>query len=147
MLKTNSKKVFERVQNYIIESLEASTDLFNPTEAELLAAAVDWYFSGEARPIKYYGAIYYRYEHSFADFLTNSAIMFTPWYEEERELLKNWLEETEEEANTYTDQEVSRLFIRLLDRELKKLLAKNGIVIIYNESQLINNNNLISLGA
>lgn len=50
-----------------------------------------------------------------------SSINIAFYYSDERNLLKEWLQETEEEAQKYDDYEVDQLYWHLLSREILAL--------------------------
>lgn len=104
MLKTNTKAVKEAVKNYII----ASND---ETLTELKERFIDEY-SWCIKRIGEYNAM--------IEWLRGLAINCSYTYYDERLLLKSWLQETEEEANKYSDEQVDKLYWHLLATTLLK---------------------------
>lgn len=104
MLKTNSKKVKEFFKNYVkegldIDELNSCIDAFNDL------AMSDYGFSYT----------------SLTDFMINNyggVGVLTCWYSEMREILKKALEETDQEANKYDNDQVANLYCVLCDRAL-----------------------------
>lgn len=104
MLRTNSKVVKNSVKNYVMECLmDDSAYIENGMDG-----IMEWYKLGG-------------WNVSLGEFLVDYANVFTPWYFEQRQLLKEWLCETEEESNKYDDEKVHKLFINLVNRELNNL--------------------------
>lgn len=134
MLKTNTKAVREKIKKYIIESFN-DLAVLNYEEKPL--------YTFEEVQKKYWqiickekiGSIHYNNETFFKLFYNYSSFkLFDDWIRglptcfngdfiynvSAKELIKEWLEETEQEAEAYTEQEAEELAIKLLYRELIK---------------------------
>ena len=107
MLRSTKKEVKEVVRNYILDNVMAECESLGTD----IQGICEWYNNG------YWGNV------SIGEFLVNYANVFTPYYEEQRGLLKEWLQETDEEASKYSNDQVSNTFIHLIDREIEKALG------------------------
>lgn len=102
MLKTNCKKVNEALKNHIlsyqsIDELKSNLDaVHRPQSPRITAVAADALVMGGC---------------------------FLCYYSEIRDFLKNILEETDEEANRYSDSKVWELYKALLVRTITKLIG------------------------
>lgn len=120
MLKTNKKEVKEAVRRYIVENVkEEACNLGTDIQG-----ICDWYNKGY-------------HQVSIGEFLTNYAGVFTFYADDQRALLKEWLQETDEEANNYSADKVEALFIRLINREIEKALNIKAIYRLHNKQQPI----------
>lgn len=106
MLNTNRKEVKEAVRRYITENIEEEARNLDTD----IQGICNWYNNG------CWGDI------SIGEFLTNYANVFAFYIDDQKALLKEWLQETDEEANNYNADKVETLFIRLIDREIEKAL-------------------------
>lgn len=102
-IKSTRKEVKERIRAYIKECVNAELEGREMTLDDLIK---------ETNLVNEHPAVT----------LTNYSLVFTPYIEEERELIKSWLEETDEEANKYNPLDVNAHFIHLIGRELEKAL-------------------------
>lgn len=103
MLKTNSKKALENITKEIINE-------FEPDE---LYKIIDEYNN--------YNYENYSFVYSITDFIANySCCNSWTWYSVQRQILQKVLEETDEEASKYSDEEVSNLFYNLFDKCILK---------------------------
>lgn len=145
MLKTNNKQALNNIENYIVDMLEASSDLYNASVKELLAAAIDWYYSGAAYKVSSLpgSKITFKYKESLAEFMTNSALIFEPYPHAQRQAIKEWLDETEAEAEKYENDEVEQLYFRLLNKVLNKMMIKYDLNILYSLEDVKRNNQFI----
>lgn len=111
MLKTNSKIVKERVKKYILQQFEPCEENAKKdfSTFEKVASHIVKTWKNETP------------EETLKSWLQGlpSEIYVTPWTREERALLKEWLEETEEEAEKYDSDKVEELFYLLITREIK----------------------------
>lgn len=106
MLKTNNKKVIDYFKSIITQSIEEK-DVENAMKA-------------------YNDNMYYEYNDEYlkmglCQYTINQNAGFgglTCWYSEMRKDLKMALEESDEEANRYSDEEVARLYYILCERAL-----------------------------
>ena len=134
MLKTNSKKVEEKIKNYLIEEISQYEEEENDFQKGL--DLIINYFNDNNK-WDYIG------ENNVISFLRNTCTLFPIYYSEMRELLKNWLEETEEESKKYSNDKVQTLFDNLLERilfkyfNLHKTIKYNFRNIQYSRSYLV----------
>lgn len=98
-LKSNSKEVKQAIRNYILDCI--GDDL--PGHVENYNA----YTCANDNPTP-------------ADFFTNYSCDLDFYYDDQREKLGEWLQETEEEKNRFNDEKVSQTFLSLIDREFEK---------------------------
>lgn len=125
MLKTNSKQVKEAIRKYLQEGFENSgcnldEGIYNGlTLPEMARKFLDIM---EKEYPKFYGGNFYSYA-AIADYLQGlpSSISVRFYYNEERNLLKEWLQETDEESNRFEDDKMNRLYWFLISREIIKL--------------------------
>lgn len=97
MLKTNNNQVKEYFNNYVKSNFDG--------------------FQVKEMTIEYNNYMQYEYKHiGFSEFLTNYCGHLPLFYSEEREILKCALQETEEQANKYSNDKVQALFFMLCDR-------------------------------
>lgn len=123
MLRTNSKRVIEKVRKYIINGidheyfgLEADPDF--KTACKLILTACE----NEKRYIKYNN----RFE-MFKDWAQGLPSAFNTLYYynvSAVDMLGAWLEETESEKAKYSESEAEEMITRLIYRELTKGAAK-----------------------
>lgn len=103
MLKTNSKKALENITKEI-------TNEFEPDELYEIINEYNSYNYENASPV-----------YSVTDFIANyNCCNSWTWYSVQREILQKALEETDEEASKYSDEEVSNLFYYLFDKCILK---------------------------
>lgn len=134
MLRTNSKKVSEKIKAYIMENFTNPSDLGidemqNPTNyAETVKCIYDEFIIEKAfnteRMKKYYGYSEYR---AFKDWLQGLPSIFDPMYYYNGlavQVLGDILEETEEERNKYTSAEAEETLTKLIYREIQKEVTK-----------------------
>lgn len=124
MLKTNSKAVKTAIREYLSESFDFSgyDESFNDLSLQdkakkfLEIMQSEWYNGYEAKrnPCLHNAVIEYLKG-------LPSGIHVAFYYSDERNLLKEWLQETEEEAQKYDDYEVDQLYWHLLSREILAL--------------------------
>lgn len=57
---------------------------------------------------------------TLAEFMTNYSMVFDADTDKQRKLIKEWLCETDEEANKFSADDVEHLFLSLIDREFCK---------------------------
>ncbi len=131
MLRTTNKKVNATIKNYINESVANwADDNFNYLtidEFEELKTyegqcnlIIDKFLNEMVKNNKY--AKYYSYYDLFVEWCEGqpSALETGYYLHSAKSLLAEWLEETEEEANKYTEQQAESLITRLLWREITK---------------------------
>ena len=131
MLRTTNKKVNATIKNYINESVANwADDNFNYltiAEFEELKTyegqcnlIIDKFLNEMVKNNKY--AKYYSYYDLFVEWCEGqpSALETGYYLHSAKSLLAEWLEETEEEANKYTEQQAESLITRLLWREITK---------------------------
>lgn len=108
MIKTNSKAAKEAIRNYMVDCIKADIESREMTATDLKAetseAAKSW-------------------RTSEADILANYSLVFDFVTYNRRQLIKAWLQETEQEADRYEDDQVNNLFVNLISRELPKVWA------------------------
>lgn len=107
MLKTNAKKVREEIKKYVDECINAEAENYDNTR-ELMEYVVGTY--NDDRTLRC----------NLAELMTEYWAIFTPYYSEMRELIKTWLDETDEQANAFSDDKVIEKFYFLIERELQK---------------------------
>lgn len=131
MLRTTNKKVKATIKNYINESVANwADDNFNYLtidEFEELKTyegqcnlIIDKFLNEMVKSNK--NAKYYSYYDLFVKWCEGqpSALETGYYLHSAKSLLAEWLEETEEEANKYTEQQAESLITRLLWREITK---------------------------
>jgi hypothetical protein len=102
MIKSNSKTAKDRINEYVLkcktkEELKEYIDNYNKC---------------------------YSMDKSITlgKFLVNYDLTFQMWYEEQREAIAQWLEETEAEKLKYTDTQVNDLYCYLIERSVLSIL-------------------------
>jgi len=131
MLRTNSKKAMENIKNYIREySEEYLIDDYNKKEEIETAgffATLYKVFIDEYRPFTGYNARRPEYESfkSWAQGLAMGGLFCYYYNREAKEDVKQILEETEEEANRYTEEQAEELLTRLIYTRIKSEAAKD----------------------
>lgn len=101
MLRSNSKAVELKVVKYLEEEVE---------DIEILI-----------KDFNSHNQFDYKGHNNIIDFAVSMGTYgFTVWYSEQRALLKEWLEETEEEANKYDDDQVYNTYCNLIERVFLK---------------------------
>ena len=111
MKKTNSKVVELKVLDYLKDEI-ATIDTDSDKLENGLIYIVDYF--NENNKWDYLG------EDNIITYLRETGTLFPIYYDEMRFLLKNWLEETEEEANKFSNEKVAKTFDYLLERVLMK---------------------------
>ena len=92
----NSKAVKEAVKKYIENEVEDIDSLVSD-------------FNG-------YNQWDYKGYNNIVDFIVSMGTYgFTVWYSEQRALLKEWLNETDAEANSYTNEQVYKSYIHIVE--------------------------------
>lgn len=124
MLRTNSKAVKTEIRTYLSECFDFSNydNSFNELSLQDKAKKFleimqdEWYKGYEVKrnPCLHNAVIEYLK-------CLPSGIRVAFYYSDERNLLKEWLQETEEEAQKYDDCEVDQLYWHLLSREILAL--------------------------
>lgn len=100
-LRSNSKTVEERVVKYLEEEVEN--------------------IDGLIKDFNDYNQWDYKGHNNIIDFVVSMGTYgFTVWYSDQRALLKEWLNETEEEANQYTNDQVYNTYCIIVERVLLK---------------------------
>lgn len=100
-LRSNSKTVEERIVKYLEEEVEN--------------------IDGLIKDFNDYNQWDYKGHNNIIDFVVSMGTYgFTVWYSEQRALLKEWLNETEEEANQYTNDQVYNTYCIIVERVLLK---------------------------
>lgn len=133
MLKTNSKKVINKINNYIIDSInfEYFPELKEGANLEEIKSAILKEFitiklknfnCGDAFTVleRFYNNNIYE---AFKDWVQGLPSSFDTLYYYNTsaiDLVGDWLEQTEEERNRYNEQEAEELASRLIFRELTK---------------------------
>lgn len=131
MLRTTNKKVKATIKNYINESVanwaDDNLDYLTIDEFEELKTyegqcnlIIDKFLNEMVRGNK--NAKYYSYYELFVKWCEGqpSALETGYYLHSAISLLAEWLEETEEEANKYTEQQAESLITKLLWREITK---------------------------
>lgn len=131
MLRTNSKKVSEKIKAYIIDNFVMPSTLgyeeFTAPETNdykkiafivYQAFVTEKYFDEKCR--RYYG---HSEETAFVDWCSGlPSILDTPYYYRVSavDVLGDILEETETERNKFSEMEAEKMLSRLIYREIKK---------------------------
>ena len=116
--KSNTKIVKEAIRSYIKDCVSAELESREMTLDDLIKETNIAAIGDNVSP---------------AEIMVNYSLVFTPCIEEERELIKTWLDETDDEANKYNQLEVNAHFIHLIDRELEKALDVKYKIIFDNK--------------
>lgn len=104
-LKLNSKIVKERVSKYVEEEIENIDSL--------------------VEDFNHYNKFSYDGYSNLIDFVVSMGTYgFSIWYSEQRQLLKEWLNETEEEASKYNNDVVYNTYCYIVE---KVILNKYGL--------------------
>ena len=103
MLKTNSKKAQENIRKEIMNT-------YTPDELENFINNYNSYNKENFRPV-----------NSITDFIANYEGENWSYYQTMREILKECLEETIEEAEKYNNERVAQTFYYLFDKEILRL--------------------------
>lgn len=111
MLRTNNKAVEMKVLNYLKEEI-ATIDGDNETLEAGLAYMLEYFNDNNKHD-------YIGYKNIIT-FTREMGTAFPIYYKDMRNLLKEWLEESEEEANKFDDEKVAATFDSLLERVLFK---------------------------
>lgn len=124
MLKSNSKKAVMAIRQHIIDSVIDSMEeagvvgLCEPSFQD----AQDFIWDDFCSRANYENNIR-RFPHLFdrwLDFMRGLPFHFDVYFDEQRESIASWLEETEEEKNRYNNTKVEDMYFRLIYRELIK---------------------------
>ena len=108
-LRSNSKTVEERVVKYLEEEVEN--------------------IDGLIKDFNDYNQWDYEGHNNIIDFAVSMGTYgFTVWYSDQRALLKEWLSETEEEANQYTNDQVYNTYCIIVERVLLKYYKLKKVV-------------------
>lgn len=122
MKKTNNKETRQQVKQYIIDCLNANYG-YKTLENNLQEAVNNW-----ERYTKYHtrdGKT--RYQNiTLVEFLTNYDCTFDIFFDDQRQLVETWLDETKEESAKYNNEKMTILFKKLIAQELSKLISKEG---------------------
>ena len=116
--KSNTKIVKEAIRSYIKDCVSAELESREMTLDDLIKETNIAAIGDNVSP---------------AEIMVNYSLVFTPCIEEERELIKTCLDETDDEANKYNQLEVNAHFIHLIDRELEKALDGKYKIIFDNK--------------
>lgn len=124
MLRTNSKAVKDAVRSYINEHFDFSgydenfDNLTLPEKCEKFIEIMrnEWYKGYERKRTPNLQEAVIGYINCCV-----SCFPIAYSYHEHRKLLESWLQETEEESEKYSDDEVSNLFYHLISREILAL--------------------------
>jgi hypothetical protein len=122
-MRTTRKEFYEKVQNHIAERL--STDE-TTDRAEQLRQAVEE-FEAWWNPYEKHRTPHR--QTAFMSFLNclPSCLSTEFYYDDQRQTLKEWHQQTEEEANKYSDDEVSTHYYSLIYREFCKMCKSAGV--------------------
>lgn len=107
MLRTNSKKAIENIRAYIRDSITAEDAQSRIEE-----------FNENA-----YHHRNYNDEPTLGEWLVDSCCEFEVYFDDQREAIRKWLEETPEQAAQYSDDAVHALYCSLLAREFVKVFG------------------------
>lgn len=123
MLRSNSKKVLEKIRAYIVDGVDL--EYFELTEAPDFPAACKLVLTA-CENEKRYSRSRSGYD-TFKDWAQGLPSAFNTMYfynVSAVDLLGAWLEESESEKNKYSESEAEEMITRLLYRELTKGAAK-----------------------
>lgn len=141
MLKTNTKAVKEKIQNYVIESyegwyqdnfeyVEKKAENFHEIAYEILkdcfnAKAINIHCKTVQEVYKFVYHFYKSFQEMFIEYCQGlPSILNCDYYYNISaiELLGNWLEETEAERKKYTESKAEEMITKLLFRDLSKAI-------------------------
>lgn len=132
MLRTNNKKVTAAVDAFVLNAVKEVQELEDVSLEEYLKNTLIRFYAHERKSISYNVVSYY---DSLGEFLINIAgIGGYYYYDDMRNMLAEWLEETPEEANRYDNEKVSKTFCYLVERSFRKLLSEYGLDSFYSRS-------------
>lgn len=122
MLRTNNKKVIAAVQQHILDAINL-LDVENPdknkpiTEVYNDFKACYWYSYNQQR-------FNHQVKKAFIDWCYGLPTIFNIEFStyKQRQLLKLWLEESDEEANKFDDEKVEKLYNELIVTNFFKML-------------------------
>lgn len=109
MLKTNTQKAIENTWEHICEHLSDTMEEEQISAEEILLRDID----------NMHGC--FTYDKAF---IMVSGGYFDIYYDDARQSLKNILEETDEEANQYDNEQVWKLYCHLIAKTIEKKLKK-----------------------
>ena len=125
MLKSNTKKAVAAIRQHIIDSVIDSMEeagvvgICEPSFQDVQDYIWDDFCSraNYENNLKRLPRLYDRW----LDYMQGLPFAFDVYYDEMRESLASWLEETEEEKNRYNNDKVQDMYYRLIYRELAKV--------------------------
>ena len=122
MLKTNSKAVKQAVRAYLMDAIRLQEDLSpTATDAEAIRYTEERLRFEKSYEIK---RSYGNLQLAFEDWIRGLALDIEYCTADQRDILADWLEETQEEAARYEDEQVDELFYRLITREFLNMVDK-----------------------
>lgn len=132
MLRTNSKAVKEKVRAYILESIDFSNYVgyegYPENEPESVDGKIllcrdifrDEYVN--TYNLRRYGNEFNCFEEWLKGLPSAMTIAFS--WADSREILRGWLEQTEQESEKYSDNQVWELYLHLIAREFFAMVDK-----------------------
>lgn len=121
---SNNRNTSEKIQDYILESLSDDYGTEPKQQVESVVAGFrHWYGPYEQRHTPSVQA-------AFGEWLRGlpSEMFVSPYYEDMRKMLTQWLGATEKE---YEDDQISERYYQLIFREFQKLCKKYGVQDLY----------------
>ena len=122
MLKTNSKIVKDRIRAYLMDCMREEDIAENATEKEVVMYVYDRFITEANWNFPRIGRT-----NAFTEWLRGLALHTDFYYEDERELIRQWTNETQEEADNHDQMDVDNLYWWLLTREFFALVRKYRI--------------------
>ena len=119
MLKTNTKTVKDRIRAYLMDCMREEDIAENATEKEIVMYVYNRFLKEADWNIPQVGRT-----NAFTDWLRGLALNVCFYYDEERELIRQWTDETQEEADKHDQEDVDKLYWWLLTREFFALVRK-----------------------
>ena len=123
MLRTNNKKVLQYFKSVIIQS-------FSEKEIEMFMKEYN-------EKIKNDYLFPYKSLCEFVAMENGGQVLISCWWDDMRECLKMALEETNEEANKYTNDQVYKLYFYLLERALFKVFEIEKIMLFNRNGKAV----------
>ena len=119
-MNTNNKKVNTKIRKYIIDSIDL-TDYAEKYENSIVA--VYKIFTEEYGFMVFNVGLY----DAFKGWMQGlpSCLNFAFCYCEQRQILRDWLEQSEEESEKYEDCDVCKLFYNLITREFFNMVIEH----------------------
>ena len=119
MLKTNSKIVKDRIRAYLMGCIREEDIAEGAPDKAVVKYVYDRFVKEADWNIELVG-----YTNAFTGWLRGLALNVCFYYDEERELIRQWTDETQAEADKHDQTDVDNLYWWLLTREFFALVRK-----------------------